>query len=53
MGIYVPSDFDPFKFEAPPKPRFDWKTAGLMMLTIIVAWLAIVGLCTVVMWGIG
>lgn len=51
---YDPDNGDPYPAPIPqPQPHFDLGFAALVGFTIVVAWLAVVGFCTVVMWGVG
>ncbi len=49
-----PSRCDPYRFALPdqPRPRMDATTAALAGFVIIVAWLAMIGFVTIIMWGL-
>jgi len=54
MKPSIPTRFDPYRYALPqqPRPRMDATTVALTSLVIIVAWLAMIGFATVIMWGL-
>ena len=54
MKSFIPPRCDRYQFVRPqqPSPRMDATTVALAGFVVIVAWLAMIGFGTVIMWGL-
>jgi len=54
MKSFIPPRCDRYQFVRPqqPPPRIDAATVALTGFVVIVAWLAMIGFGTVIMWGL-